>query len=372
MEPFRFVCPCLFGLEGILAGEMRRLGLQEVAAENGRVCFRGNAEDLARASLWLRTAERILIEVAAFPAPTFDALFEGVKAVPWENFIGRQDAFPVKGWALNSALHSIPDCQSIIKKAVVERLKSAYGITWFEETGVKYQIQFSIMKDQASIMLDTSGAGLHKRGYRENANAAPLRETLAAAIADLAFVKKDTILCDPFCGSGTILIESALRAKNIAPGIRRRFAAETWGWVGRKPFEDARAEALEKIDPTAGFHAYGGDIDPGAVRLTLQNAKKAGVGKMIDAVCRDVADFSLPTEEAVVICNPPYGERMLDRPAADALAKKMGEVFRRAGAKKIYVITENESFETLFGRPADKRRKLYNGMLRCNLYLYFR
>lgn len=372
MDKLKLCAPCLFGVEGILADELRRMGAEEVSAENGRVLFAGGADMLARANLCSRYAERILILLGQFEATSFTELFDGVKALPFERFIGKKDAFPVKGWSLESKLFSLPDCQSIIKKAAVERLKAHYRTDWFEETGPAVKIQFSIHKDLVSIMIDTSGDGLHKRGYRKNATDAPLKETLAAAMAYVAHLYPDTMLYDPFCGSGTILIESALMAMNIAPGLNRYFAAESFGCLDRQVWQRERARALDLAQPNIPFMAFGSDIDPEAVALTLENAKKAGVGAHVRAQTADIADFSLPDGRACVITNPPYGERLLDEQQAKQLVRTMGTVLQRAQGKRYYIINPDDEFEMLFGRPADKRRKLYNGMIKCQYYMYFK
>ena len=372
MDKIRYAAPCLFGIEGILADELRRMDAEEVTAENGRVLFSGGPELLARANICSRYAERILILMGEFPARTFTELFDGVKSLPWERFIGGRDAFPVKGWSIGSALHSIPDCQSIVKKAVVERLKTAYRLDWFEESGPVYQIQFSILKDQASLMIDTSGEGLHKRGYRRDAGATPLKETLAAAMAYLARLYPDTQVYDPFCGSGTILIESAMLAVNLAPGVRRGFAAERFASLpsGIWQMERQRAGDLVKKDVT--FRAFGSDNDPAAVRLAMANAEKAGVGGLCRAEVKDVGELALPEGRCVVITNPPYGERLLDIRQAETLYKVLGQRVPNEPGKRCYVITPDEDFEKIFGRKADKRRKLYNGMIKCQLYMYFK
>lgn len=372
MEKIRYVAPCLFGIEGILADELRRMEAEEVAAENGRVFFTGGPELLARANICSRYAERILILMGDFDAQTFTQLFDGVKALPWERFIGKRDAFPVKGWSIGSSLHSIPDCQSIVKKAVVERLKSHYRLDWFEESGPVYQIQFSLLKDRATLMIDTSGEGLHKRGYRRDAGAAPLKETLAAAMAYLARLYPDTQLCDPFCGSGTLLIESAMLAMNLAPGLRRSFAAERFGALPPTVWQQERQRAADLTRKDVTFRAFGGDIDPAAVKLANANAQKAGVGGLCRAEVRDIKEFIPPVGRCVVITNPPYGERLLDIQAAERLYQIMGERFPQEPGKRYYVITPDEDFEKIFGRRADKRRKLYNGMIKCQLYMYFR
>lgn len=268
----RCVVPCLLGLESLIAQELRDMGAIDVAAENGRVLFSGDANLLARANINCRFAERIQILIGSFPARTFDELFEGTKALPWEAWIGREDAFPVKGYSINSALFSVSDCQAIIKKAVVERLKSVYHIPWFEETGPIHQIQFSIMKDEASLLLDTSGAGLHKRGYRLQANYAPLKETLSASLCSLARLRDYHTLYDPMCGSGTILIEGAMMAQNIAPGVNRNFAAERWDALPQSAWAQERERARDLVKRDVHFQAYGSDIDADALELAKANA----------------------------------------------------------------------------------------------------
>lgn len=363
----RIVCPCHFGLESVLTFEVKRIGGEDIVVTDGKVSFMGDYLTLAKANICLSTAERVLIQLGEFRAETFEMLFQGVKSLPLEDYIGRLDAFPVKGSSLNSQLHSIPDCQKIIKKAAVERLKPIYGISYFEETGAVHQLQFLIMKDIAAIYLDTSGAGLHKRGYRKNANAAPIKETLAAGIIDLARVKSDTIVCDPFCGSGTLLIESGLKALSIAPGLNRRFAAEQWECIPQEIWNEARQEAISKVNREAAFKGYGFDIDDEAVILTTENCKKAGIGSRISAAVGDVRSFT-PPENSIVICNPPYGERLLEIKQAEELYRVMGERF---GSSNCAIISPHENFEKFFGRHADKRRKLYNGMIKCQLFMYF-
>lgn len=368
----RCVVPCLLGLEGLIAQELRDMGALEVAAENGRVLFSGDANLLARANICCRFAERVQILVGSFPAKTFDELFEGTKALPWEAWIGREDAFPVKGYSINSALFSVSDCQSIIKKAVVERLKSAYHIPWFEETGPIHQIQFSIMKDEVSLLLDTSGAGLHKRGYRLQANFAPLKETLAASLCSLAHLRDYHTLYDPMCGSGTILIEGAMMARNIAPGVNRNFSAERWDVLPQSAWAQERERARDLVKRNMHFQAYGSDIDAGALELARANAERAGVSQKIAWKEADLKDFSPVTEKGTLICNPPYGERMLDLQQANELYRMMGEKFDKKRGWSYYIISPSEQFESLFGRRADKRRKLYNGMIKCQLYMYFK
>ena len=373
MESFKFCAPCLLGLEGLAAEELKRLEAREVSAENGRVFFAGDAALLARANLRSRYAERIQVLLGRFRAATFERLFDGVYALPWDEWIGRRDAFPVKGHSVNSKLASVPACQSIIKKAVTKKLASRYHLSWFEETGVKLQIQFLIMKDEVLVTLDTTGAGLHKRGYRRESAEAPIKETLAAAMAWLARAGKLSPIADPFCGSGTILIESALLAKNIAPGLRRKFAAEEWGRiVPETVWRDERQAARADIRTDSDFAAFGFDIDPTAVALTQRNAAFAGVSGCIKAAVRDIADFSPEGGQGVVITNPPYGERLLDVQAARKLYVTMRERFVAGKGWSYNIITPDEDFEQIFGKKADKRRKLYNGMIKCQYYMYFK
>lgn len=368
----KFSVPCLLGLEGLIADELRRMDAQNVAAQNGRVDFEGDESILARANICSRYSERILIRMGSFRAETFEELFQGVKKIPWEMFIGEKDAFPVKGYSLDSKLFSVSDCQSIIKKAVVERLKAKYNLNWFEETGTVYQLQFSIMKDTVTLFIDSTGAGLHKRGYRPVANAAPIKETLAAAMAELAHLRHYHTLYDPMCGSGTILIEGAMKALNIAPGIHRTFACEKFPMINESVWRQERARAGDLVIRDADFKAYGSDIDFNALQIAQENARRAGVAMKIDFSKRDIKDFKRRSEKGTVICNPPYGERMLDIKNAEDIYRTMGKIFTPEHGWAYYIITPDEEFETVFGRKADKRRKLYNGMIKCQLYMYFK
>ena len=374
MENLKISCPCLFGLESVLTGEMKRMGAQNITAEDGRVTFEGTFADVVRANLRLRTAERVQIIVAEFEARSYEELFQGTLAAPWEEFIGRKDAFPVKGRTVKSQLHSMSDCQSIIKKAVAKRLEGVYHQSWFDETGSVIQIQFMMLKDRVMLMLDTSGIGLHKRGYRRNAVEAPIKETIAAGIADLAHVYPDSVVCDPMCGSGTLLIESALKAMNVAPGISRHFAAEQWNCFPSELWQEERKRCLEEINRDVPFVAYGSDIDPEAIRLSNENAANAGVSDKVHFELRDMHDFTFPEAEKrlIVLCNPPYGERLLDIKEAEKLYHDLGAVLQPGENRSFAVISPHEEFETLFGRKADRRRKLYNGMIKCQLYMYFK
>ncbi len=374
MSIYRMSAPCHFGLESVLSGELKALGASDVKAEDGKVYFSGDEHILVRANLCLRTAERVLIELASFEATSFEDLFQGVSKIPLEDFIGSKDAFPVKGWSLKSKLASVPDCQKIIKKAAVERLKKVYHVEWFSETGPVHQLQFSIMNDKVNIMLDTSGVGLHKRGYRPAANEAPIKETLAAGIIDLAGIYggSNATVFDPMCGSGTFLIESALKALQIPPGINRRFSAQAWGLIDGDIWTEERGAGIAKVRKDCLFRGIGSDIDPNAVFITRENAKKAGVLSRLSVSTGDVKDFILPEKEGrkVILCNPPYGERLMELQDAEKIYKTMGQTFKKFENCDIAIISPHEHFESLYGKKADRRRKLYNGMIKCQLYIY--
>lgn len=368
----QMVAPCLFGIEGLVSDELKRMEALEVSAENGRVFFEGDEAMLVRANINSRFAERILIVLGRFKAVTFEELFQNVKKLPWNEFIGSNDTFPVKGYSIQSSLHSVPDCQKIIKKAVVESMKAHYGISWFEESGPIHQIQFSILKDEVTVMLDTSGTGLHKRGYRPASNDAPIKETLAAAMCSLSKLRHYHTLYDPLCGSGTILIEGAMMAHDIAPGINRNFECDRWGFVPENAWKAERARAHNNIKTDTDFTAFGADIDPVSLELTEINAKRIGVEKFLRLDNRDIKNFVPSTEKGTLITNPPYGERMLDHNGAQRLYKTMGEKFVSKYGWSYGIISPDEEFEKFFGKKADKRRKLYNGMIKCQYYMYFK
>ena len=367
---FTLVAPCFFGTESTLSFEVRRLGAQNVQVTDGRVAFSGGAEMIAAANLNLRTAERVLLLLKTFPASTFDELFDGVNAIPWEELIPADAQFPVKGSSLSSQLSSVPACQSIVKKAVVKRLQAGHKTATLPETGALYKIRFAIRKNVVEVMLDTSGDGLHKRGYRRNATLAPIKETLAAAIADLGRVRRDSLVQDPFCGSGTLVIEAAQKALNIAPGLRRRFAAEQFGFVPAAVWREQRQKALDETKLDAAFEGVGYDIDPAAVALANANAKLAGVGERCRFEVADVKNFTA-AQNAIVLTNPPYGERLGDAAEAAGLARTLGQVWQRHPGQGLYAITADAEFETHFGKKAARRRKIYNGMIPCQLYMYF-
>ena len=373
MEHLQYAVPTLFGLEGLCADEMRRLGLDRVQAENGRVLCQGNGEDLARLNLNLRTGERVLLVLGSFPVgggDAIDKLFEGTKALPWEQFIPREGQFPVKGHCLNSDLHSVPTCQALIKKAAAQRLGKVYGLNTLPETGAVYQIQFSIMKDMATLMLDTSGAGLHKRGYRAQGVVAPLRETLAAAMVMLSRYRGRDPLCDPFCGSGTIPIEAALIAKNRAPGLSRSFSAQKWTWLDNKAWMNAADEAMDK-EFDGQYEIWGGDIDPEAVALARHNAQLAEVDDVVSFEVSDATRFHFGGLRGRVVTNPPYGERIMERREAEELYRAFGKAWAKFPDEwKLFLLSSHTEFERTFGKQADKKRKLYNGMLKCDLFMY--
>lgn len=371
MQKINYVAPCHFGLEKTLSFDLKKTGAEDIRSDNGRVFFSGSAEVCAKANIFLSVAERVCVVLGQFRAETFDELFEGIKKLPLVDFIGKRDSFPNSGHSLNSGLTSLPAIQKIVKKAMAVNLGKAYGMNLLPEDGAECKIRFSLMKNEFTLMLDTSGDGLHKRGYRAVGNAAPISETLAAGIVDVARVRACDTVCDPFCGSGTLLIESAFKALNIAPGLNRRFAGEQLSFLPESAWKAAREEARSLIKTDTDFTAIGFDSDPECVALTLANAKKAGVAGYIRAEQRDIRDFAFPQAKTKLITNPPYGERMLDIEEARGIYKTMGEHMLPLGENSLYVITPDEEFESLFGSKADKNRKLYNGMLMCRLYMYF-
>ncbi|SNX53280.1 class I SAM-dependent RNA methyltransferase [Thermoanaerobacterium sp. RBIITD] len=371
MSKLELVAPTLFGIESVVAKELKSLGYDDIKVEDGKVTFIGDETAICKANVWIRSAERILIKLGEFDATTYDELFEGAKALPWEDWIPENGKFPVDGYSLKSKLHSVPDCQAIVKKAVVERLKKKYKKEWFEENGPLYRIKFSLMKDKASLMLDTSGEGLHKRGYRAISNKAPLRETLAAAMVMLSDWRYDRPLLDPFCGSGTIAIEAALIGLNIAPGLNREFSAEKWGKIPKKLWLDTRKEAFDLIKKDVELNIKGYDINNDAVKLSKSNAEKAGVDEFIIFKNVPLKDLKTDDKYGIIICNPPYGERMGELKEVERLYREMGHIFKSFDTWSYYIITSHDEFEKLFGKKATKRRKLYNGMIKTTYYQYY-
>ena len=370
MKELELLIPTLFGLEGLCAEELRRLGLPEVKAENGRVGCKARPADIPRVNLNLRTGERVLLVVGRYHAADFEALFEGAKALPWEEFIPREGAFPVKGYSLNSQLHALPAIQSVLKKALAARLGQKYGMDTLPETGALYQVQFSLMHDEVTLMLDTTGAGLHKRGYRAVGVVAPLRETLAAAMVLLSRYRGKDPFCDPFCGSGTIAIEAALIAKNRAPGLNRAFSAQRWKWLDSGLWLQAADEAMDK-EYHGDYDIWGGDIDPKAVAIARDNAVKADVEDVVRFEVADATRFHRDAPVGRVVTNPPYGERIMEKREAEELYKAFGRAVRTLPEGwRVSVLSSHTEFERTFGRTADKKRKLYNGMLKCDLFQY--
>ena len=367
---YQAVATCSFGLESVVAGQLRHLGAADVAARDGRVFFKADAMTIATANIRLSVAERVLIVLSVFPADTFDTLFDAVKTIEWNDLIGRKDAFPVKGFTMNSTLHSVPACQKIIKKAVVTQLQQRYGGMLTEDGGVEKRIQFSLIKDECTIMLDTSGDGLHKRGYRPLLNLAPIRETLAAGIADFARIGPGSEVRDPFCGSGTLVIEAALRASGRAVGINRSFSGENYSFLGSEVFRRARESARESERTGIDFQGLGSDIDRRAVELSRENAKRAGVGHLVRFEVLDARKLTVEARE-ILLANPPYGQRMEDEQAAQDLLEEFGRCLNAQKYRGLYIISNHPRFEQVFGKKAHKRRKLYNGMLPCQLYMYY-
>ena len=365
----QFVAPCLFGLEGIAGEELRRLNMENVRVEDRRVLFTGDTAALAKANICIRTAERIMVVLAQFEATTFEALFQGVYHTNLEDFIPQDGQFPVKGHCLNSQLMSVSDCQAIIKKAASRRLGEKYGISWLPETGIKFQLHFTILNNKVTLSLDTSGPGLHKRGYRAVGNDAPLHETLAAGMIQLAKYRGKDFFWDPFCGSGTIPIEAALIAKNRAPGLSRQFAAQEYPWVDKSVWQQAKDEARDK-EFHGDYRILGSDSDPECVSLSFANARKAGVADCVTFKDGDATKMSLPAERGIIVCNPPYGERMLEQHSAQRLYSAFGRHLKFANDWKKYVITSEPEFEHYFGRRADKKRKFYNGKIKCDYYMF--
>ena len=372
MERFELIAPCHFGLEAVLKREILDLGYEISQVEDGRVTFYGDAEAVCRANVFLRTAERILIKAGSFKAVTFDELFEKTKQIPWEHYIPRDGKFWVtKAASVKSKLFSPSDIQSIMKKAMVERLKSCYHISWFEESGASYPVRVFLMKDIVTVGIDTSGVSLHKRGYRQLSSKAPITETLAAALIMLTPWKKDRILVDPFCGSGTFPIEAAMMAANIAPGMNRSFTAEEWtNLIPKKEWYDAVNEANDLIQDDVEVDIQGYDIDEDMVKIARENARMAGVDKLIHFQRRGVEDLHHPKKYGFIITNPPYGERLEEKEALPKLYKEFGDAFKNLDSWSAYMITSYEEAERYFGRKADKNRKIYNGMLRTYFYQF--
>ncbi len=372
MDRFELIAPCHFGMEAVLKREIKDLGYEITQVDNGKVTFVTDVSGIPRANMFLRTTERIMIKIKTFPAHTFDELFEGIKAIAWEEYLPKDAKFWVaKANSVSSKLFSPSDIQKIVKKAMVERLKSVYKVDWFPETGASYPLRISILKDQVTVGLDTTGTSLHKRGYRQFTAPAPVTETLAAALIMLTPWNKDRILVDPFCGSGTIPIEAAMIAANIAPGMNREFLAEEWtNLIPKKVWYDAVAEANDNVRPPEEINIQGYDIDPEAVRMARKNAELAGVEEYIHFQERDVKDFSAHKKYGFVISNPPYGERLSSKEEMHDLYHTIGQVMNNADTWSYYFLSGYEDAEKAIGRKATKNRKIYNGMLKTYYYQY--
>lgn len=372
MSYIELCAPCSFALEAILSREIKDLGFEVTKVEDGRVYFLSDESGIAKANLWLRTAERILVKMGDFHATTFEELFQETKKLPWHEWIPKEGSFPAaKASSVKSKLFSTSDIQAIVKKAVVESLKKKYNENWFSETGASYPIHIFVFKDQVTLYLDSTGTALHKRGYREVGSAAPIKETLAAALVSLTPWKEGRLLIDPFCGSGTILIEAALKGLNIAPGLKRDFVSEKWARVPQKLWTKARKEAEEQIKTSQDIHIQGYDIDEKVIKVARSNAKKAGVEEYIHFQQRDMRDFSSKEKYGFIVTNPPYGERLEDIKTVESLYRDMGKVFSSLDSWSFYILTAHEGFEKFFGKRADKKRKLYNGMMKADFYQYF-
>ncbi|MEY8303321.1 class I SAM-dependent RNA methyltransferase [Anaerosalibacter bizertensis] len=371
MEQIELIATSTFGLESVVKREVLALGYEDIEVENGKVTFKCDEKAIPKANIWLRTADRVLLKMGEFKATSFEELFEKTKALPWEDWITEDGEFTVVGKAVDSKLMSVPDCQSIVKKAVVEKLKTKYNTEWFKETGAKFTIQVSILKDIATLTIDTSGEGLHKRGYRLESVEAPIKETLAAALVQLSFWNHERVLVDPFCGSGTIAIEAAMIGKNIAPGIQRNFVSEEWPRVKKEYWKDERISARKAIIQDRDLKIIASDIDKKAAKIAEENAFEIGVDDCIEFKTEDVLNLKLNDEYGVIISNPPYGERIGEKKEVEKLYREIGKKFNKLDTWSIYILTSNTGFEKLYGKKADRRRKLFNGRIRVDYYQYY-
>ncbi|PAQ13387.1 RNA methyltransferase [Bacillaceae bacterium SAOS 7] len=371
MTTYTLIATAAMGLESLVADEVKNLGY-EGRTENGKVIFKGDEEAIARCNLWLRTADRLKVVVGEFKATTFDQLFESTKALPWEEYLPVDAEFPVQGKSVKSTLFSVSDCQAIVKKAIVERLRSKYRVqTWLQESGPLFKIEVALLKDKATLTIDASGAGLHKRGYRVAQGGAPLKETLAAALVQLTNWHPDRPFVDPFCGSGTIPIEAALIGQNIAPGFNRDFVSENWPWMTKAVWDKARSEVEDVANYDQPLDIAGYDIDHRMVEIAKENAFEAGLGDLIEFKQMNIADFTTKKEYGVIVGNPPYGERLGDRPEVEQMYKAMGAALAPYDTWSVYMMTSHEEFEQFYGKPATKKRKLFNGFIRTDYYQYW-
>jgi putative N6-adenine-specific DNA methylase len=367
---YTIVATAAFGLESIVTRELKKLGYEDFTVENGRICFSGDERDIARCNVWLRTADRVLIEVARFKTIDFEELFQGTLKVPWEDIIPIDGKMHITGKTVRSKLFSLSACQSVVKKAVIQAMKRKYSSSEFPETGPVYKIEVSLLKDMASLTIDTTGPGLHKRGYRQDAGEAPLRETLAAGIVLLSGWRPDRIFADPLCGSGTIAIEAALIGKNIAPGLKRSFVSETWWQIPEPIWSSVREEAREQINDVS-FQILASDMDALVLRKARGNAERAGVSDLIAFQKLSVDEFRSKKHYGCIICNPPYGERLSEKTEVEELYRTMGQTFSQLDTWSFFILTAHSGFQRSFGKKATRNRKLYNGMIQCYLYEYF-
>lgn len=371
MQKVELIATATFGLESVVAEEVKALGYTDVQVENGKVTFTADISAIARTNLWLRTADRVRLKIGEFQATTFDELFEKTKALPWADWITEDATFPVEGKSVKSTLFSVPDCQAIVKKAVVESLKKTYKRDWFDELGPLYKIEVALLKDVATLTIDTSGPGLHKRGYRELIGTAPLKETMAAAMIMLSRWKPDRVFMDPFCGSGTIPIEAALIGQNIAPGMNREFVSESWPSIPKSVWREARAETHDLARYDQKMEIIGTDMDEEILKIARINAAEAGVDDLIHFQRMDMRDIRTKKKYGYLICNPPYGERLGEWKQVSKMYGEMGKTFAALDTWSFYIITSDELFEEHFGRKASKKRKLYNGNMKVDYYQFF-
>jgi putative N6-adenine-specific DNA methylase len=368
---FKLIATCIFGVESVLANEIRKLGYIEQQVDNGKVTFSGDERAICRSNFWLRTAERVLLKIGEFKAYSFEELFENSKILPWYEWLPKDAQFPVDVTTINSKLFSVSDCQAIIKKAIVEKMKQKYNCDWFEETGARYKIHASIFKDTVTISFDTSGMGLHKRGYRKLVGEAPLKETLASAMIQISRWRPGRPLIDPFCGTGTIPIEACMIAKNIAPGLKREFISQDWQFIGEKLWKEAEEEAQDSVTDGSGLYIHGTDINNKALSLARYHARQAGVDKEIHLQQMKATDISSSRKYGFIICNPPYGERLGKKDEVEKLYSDIGIAFKKLDTWSYYILSSHKQFEKYFNRKANKKRKLYNGMIMCNYYQYY-
>ena len=371
MNKIKLIAATTFGLEATVKRELINMGYEKLSVHDGAIELEAELKDIPRLNINLRSSDRVLLVMGRFKALSFDELFEGTKALPWGDIIPEDGHFIITGKSVKSSLYSVPDCQSIVEKAIVDKLKQKYNVSWFQKSGAIYKVQVSILRDIVTLTIDTTGPALNKRGYRDTAVAAPLKETIAHALIDLSYYRPDRVLLDPCCGSGTIPIEAALKAKNIAPGISRKFVSEEWDIIDKSDWKNARSKAFSDINVDLTPTIYASDIDKNAIEIAKHNAVNAGVDDCIIFENKTLTQVKLPCDYGVCICNPPYAERMGELDEVEQLYRDMGRLFRNEATWSVYVITSHEGFEKLYGKKADKKRKLFNGNVKVDYYQYF-